>query len=232
MKTITKHLDSIASKGYNIGSVFRDWVSLMLFALAKEEDLYMEVMSRYRNEGEPREADLFAKAFAELMQEMDKESQDVLGGIYMEIVSNWSAKGMGQFFTPIGLCDMMADLTIQEAPDRVVSVADPACGSGRTLISAAKRVHADSEFHATDADSVCAQMCALNMCFFNMNGFVIHGNTLSMKYYDGWMTKRSVYGGSIRRMSDKEVEAYQGNYGEMLKEEVVKQSEQEQLKLW
>ena len=95
MKSVTKHLNQIASKGYNIGTVFRDWVSLMLFALAKEEDLYMEVMNRYRNEGtENREADLFAKAFAELQIEMRKENHDVLGDIYMEIVSNYSAKGM------------------------------------------------------------------------------------------------------------------------------------------
>lgn len=227
MRTITKYLDSIASKGYNIGSIFRDWVSLMLFALAKEEDMYMEIMGRYRNDGKEREADLFAKAFAQLQIEMKKENHDLLGDIYMEIVSNWSAKGMGQFFTPIGLCDMMADLTIQDVPDKSVSVADPACGSGRTLISAAKRTHADSEFHGTDADNVCAQMCALNMCFFNMNGFVIHGNTLSMKYYDGWITRRSVFGGSVRRMSDEEVEAYRTHYGAALKSEAVKKEKYE-----
>lgn len=219
MRSITKNLNQIASEGYNIGQVFRDWVSLMLFSLAKEEDMYLEIMGRYRNEGkENREADLFAKAFGQLQIEMGKENHDILGDIYMEIVSNWSAKGMGQFFTPVNLCEMMADMTIKD-DSKPVSVADPACGSGRTLISAAKRTHADSEFHAVDADNVCAQMCALNMCFFNMNGFVIHGNTLSMKYYDGWITKRSIFGGSVRRMSDKEVKAYHDAYGNMLKNE-------------
>lgn len=230
MKTITKHLDSIASKGYHIGQVFRDWVSLMLFALAKEEDMYMEIMNRYRNDGKETEASLFAKAFADLQNEMSKENHDVLGDIYMEIVSNYSAKGMGQFFTPIGLCQMMADITIQGDVRNPVSVADPAVGSGRTLISAAKRTHCESEFHGTDADNVCAQMCALNMCFFNMNAFIIHGNTLSMKYYDGWFTKRSVFGGQVRRMTDDEVEAYRTNYGDMLKDEAEKK-QGEQLSL-
>ncbi|MDR9419492.1 N-6 DNA methylase [Gracilimonas sp.] len=208
----TKLINQIASKGYNIGSVFRDWVSLMLYALSKEEELYMEVMSRYRNEGEPREADLFAKAFAELQTEMRKENHDVLGGVYMEIVSNWSAKGMGQFFTPVGLCDMMADINIKD-DKKPVSVADPACGSGRTLVSSAKRVHSDSWFHGIDADNVCAQMCALNFCFFNMNGYVIHGNTLSMKFYDGWITNGSAIGGAVRQMSEEEVVQYKKKYG-------------------
>lgn len=219
MKSITNHLKSIATKGYDMGTVFRDWISLMLYALSKDEDLYMEVMNRYRNEGDKgsREADLFAKAFSELLIEMKKENHDILGDIYMEIVSNWSAKGMGQFFTPAGLCGMMADMVIGDAPDSSVSVADPACGSGRTLISAAKKVHADSDFHGTDADKVCAQMCALNMCFFNANAYIIHGNTLSMKYYDGWITRRSVFGGQVRQMTTDEVEAYRDHYGDMLK---------------
>lgn len=222
----TKTLNEISSKGYNIGSVFRDWVSLMLFSLAKEEEMYLEIMGRYRNDGKPREADLFARAFSELMDEMRKENHDVLGGIYMEIVSNWSAKGMGQFFTPIHLCDAMAQLTISDPPDNPVTVADPACGSGRTFISAAKLVNAKSWFHGIDADNVCAQMCALNLCFFNMNGYVIHGNTLSMKFYDGWITNNSLLGGAIRRMKDNEVDDYKNKYGGALK-----QSDEKQLSL-
>ena len=219
----TKTLNEIASKGYNIGSVFRDWVSLMLFSLAKEEKMYMEIISRYRNEGKDREPDLFARAFSELMEEMRKENHDVLGGIYMEIVSNWSAKGMGQFFTPTPICDMMANMTIGDAPERPVTVADPACGSGRTFISAAKRVHNKSWFHGIDADNVCAQMCALNFCFFNMNGYVIHGNTLSMKFYDGWITNNTPIGGAVRRLTDEEVVDYKNVYGGAMKSQEPKQ---------
>ena len=223
MKQATKTLNEIASKGYNIGSVFRDWVSLMLFSLAKEEDMYMEIISRYRNDGEPREADLFARAFGDVMEEMQKENHDVLGGIYMEIVSNWSAKGMGQFFTPVHLCDAMAKLSISDAPDKPVTVADPACGSGRMFISAAKLVDAKSWFHGIDADNVCAQMCALNFCFFNMNGYVIHGNTLSMKFYDGWITNNSPVGGAVRRLTNEEVVQYKKVYGGAIKSQEPKQ---------
>lgn len=219
----TKTLNEIASKGYNIGSVFRDWVSLMLFSLAKEEKMYMEIISRYRNDGQDREADLFSRAFSEIMAEMRKENHDVLGGIYMEIVSNWSAKGMGQFFTPTPICDMMANMTIGEPEDRPVTVADPACGSGRTFISAAKLVHPKSWFYGIDADNVCAQMCALNFCFFNMNGYVIHGNTLSMKFYDGWITNHSSIGGAVRRLTHDEVVHYKNVYGGFIKDEQHKQ---------
>jgi len=209
-----------------MGKVFRDWVRLMLYALQRDDAKYLDVMGRYpndRDKGE-READLFKEAFWLLHDQMAKdremgaEPKEYLGGIYMEIVGNYSAQGMGQYFTPQPVCDMMAQLTIPNTEDEALRVADPACGSGRLLHSAAKLLPTEAHFTGIDLDSICAHMAALNLCFFNMNGVIIHGNALSMKYYNGWIIKRSMLGGKIREMSAEEVEGYRELRGKALKE--------------
>lgn len=203
-KSILKPLDRIASRGYHISSVFRDWVALMLYALCRQEEYYLEVMGRYKNDAEPgkREADYFASAFAGLNIQMAEVNHDLLGDVYMEIAGNYSAKNMGQFFTPHPVCDMMARLSIPNPPEKPVSVSDPACGSARNLISAAKMLNPDSFFVGIDLDTVCVQMAALNCCFFNMNALIFHGNTLEMTFYTAYRTKNSVFGGSVWQLPE------------------------------
>lgn len=216
---ILKPLDRIQSRGYTMSKVFRDWVRLMLLALQRRDEPYLEVMNRYPNDREKgeREADLFADAFAELMHQTQKYSTEMLGDCYMEIAGNYSVQGMGQYFTPQPICDMMASMTIPGSEEEEPRVADPACGSGRLLHSAAKILPATAHFTGVDLDSICAHMATLNLCFFNMNGVIIHGNALSMKYYNGWIIKRTAIGGTIREMSQEELDEYKKVRGDSLK---------------
>lgn len=209
IKRILKPLDSIASRGHHISSVFRDFISLALYALCREEELYLEVMGRYKNDRPKgkREADYFAHALSELLIVTSEENHDVLGDAYMHIAGNYSAKNMGQYFSPHGICDMMADITIGETDKQAPTVIDPACGSGRMLISAAKKLKPEAHFTGIDLDRVCAQMAALNLCLFNMNGIVYHGNGLSLKMYDAYMTQHTALGGRVQRLTDEELEA-------------------------
>lgn len=208
IKEILKPLEQIASRGYHMGSVYRDWVSLVLYSLMRDDDLYLEVMGRYSNDGNKgeREADKFAESFKLLMKWCARENHDLLGDVYMEIATNYDSKSMGQFFTPIPVCDAMAKMTVGTDNDKPVSVADPACGSSRNLISAAKVVHAESFFHGIDLDTVCVRMSAINCCMFNMNAVILHGNTLSMKFFDGYTTKRTPLGGTVRRLTEDELD--------------------------
>lgn len=220
-KQILKPLDRIQSRGYTMSKVFRDWVGLMLYSLKRRDEPYLEVMDRYPNDREKgdREADLFSEAFAELMNQTAKYEQEMLGDCYMEIAGNYSVQGMGQYFTPQPMCDMMAQMTIPGTEEESPTVADPACGSGRLLHSAAKLLPTTAHFTGIDLDSICAHMATLNLCFFNMDGVIIHGNSLSMEYYNGWIIKRSVMGGSIREMSEEELEEYRDLRGEALQAE-------------
>ncbi|WP_441001288.1 N-6 DNA methylase [Fodinibius sp. SL11] len=223
---ILKPLDRIQARGYTMSKVFRDWVRLMLYALQRNDEQYLQVMERYPNEREKgeREADLFTEAYGLLMQKMAKDRKmkanpkEYLGDIYMEVAGNYSVQGMGQYFTPQPVCDMMAQLTIPETDEEAPRVADPACGSGRLLHSAAKLLSTNAHFTGIDLDSICAHMATLNLCFFNMDGVIIHGNALSMEYYNGWITKRSMLGGQIREMTEQEVDEYRELRGEALKE--------------
>ena len=74
------------------------------------------------------------------MVETQKSAHDVLGNIYEQKVSHGHN---GQFFTPQSVCDLMAQITVNEDAK---SISDPACGSGRNLISAAKKVSPDTYF--------------------------------------------------------------------------------------
>jgi type I restriction-modification system DNA methylase subunit len=86
------------------------------------------------------------------------------------------------------------------------TVLDPASGSGRLLVSAAKQIPdgVDAVFYGQDKDSTCAKMTALNLCFFNMDGYAILGDSLLQQRRRVWQTTGSFIGGSIRELGDDE----------------------------
>ena len=97
--------------------MFRDWIDLMLSALQRDDDAYLDTPSRYdrdgdRNRGE-RVPDLFATVFSELMATMDETDRDVLGIAYEEFGMQTDA--FGQHFTPHNVAATMAE--IQTATD-------------------------------------------------------------------------------------------------------------------
>lgn len=101
----------------------------------------------------------------------------------------------GQFFTPQQLCKMMAQLTVAPTKEPV-TIADPACGSGRFFI-AAMPLAPNATFYGTSRDLTCVNMTALNMLTRNANAFVVHANTLSMECFGGYVTRSTALGGII-----------------------------------
>lgn len=69
---------------------------------------------------------------------------------------------------------MMANMIGQGDGD----VYDPVCGSGRTLLSAAK-LNRLRLFVGQDLDLRCVKMTAINLAINGLRGRVIWGNTLS-----------------------------------------------------
>lgn len=201
-KSIIKPLAKMNQRGFEIHRIFGDWLNLMVSALACEEDEYMEVIGRYPNDrSQPdRGIDHLANAFAMLQIEKQKENKDYLGEIFQELVSHGQN---GQFFTPEPVCEMMAKMTVGENLKDGARVCDPACGSGRTLMSLA-RINRYCHFVGIDIDRRCAQMTALNLLFMNVDAIVITGNTLSLDVYGGWVLKRTSIGGAIRKIKPEE----------------------------
>lgn len=200
-KDILKELEAIINRGYSSWNVFEDWLSLMFYALQRNESEYLSVVKKYRNTDSmgTREIDHFCKAFALLMLKMKETNRELLGDLYMQ----WeiSSKYAGQFFTPWNICVMMAQMVRTEGK----KICDPACGSGVMFIAYAKTMtneQLDNKlFVGQDIDFTCVMMCALNLTFFNLNGIVIWGDSLANTQRRIFKTVRSYLGGSIKELS-------------------------------
>ncbi|MBX0326001.1 N-6 DNA methylase [Halomicroarcula sp. F13] len=138
---IVTTLDRIRQRGHSTHTVFRDWVDLMLYALQRRDDPYLDIIDDYRDwtdmdhPGGQRSVDLFAKAFDQLPERMAVTDADVLGAVYEEY--GLSSDAFGQHFTPHPVCELLVDLAgvVDESDtDQRPTDTDPACGSGRLLL--------------------------------------------------------------------------------------------------
>ena len=207
MQEILKLLENIQRIGYNSYQVFDDWLDLMLTSLIGQEEKYLETVRKYDNdrfEHGNRPIDHFATAFGALMTAMERANEDLLGDIY----THWNInnKYAGQYFTPVNICKLIAEMLKPEND----LISDPCCGSGRMLVESCKIMeteHLDKAvFYGQDIDFTCVKMCALNLMFFNLNGYVILGNTLTFEYKRVFQTGRSAMGGVIRELSIDEID--------------------------
>lgn len=211
MKDIIQCLETILRNGYSSFTIFNDWLDLMLFALQRDDEHYLEIVRKYKNDlpqGES-EIDYFCKAFAHLQIEMQKTNDDILGQVYMQW--NMNNKFRGQFFTPKHVASMMAKCLNPKG-----KVLDPCCGSGVMLVEAIKTMDNEtldsSLICGQDIDLTCVKMCALNLLFFNANGYVVWGDSLLMECKKVYQTKRSYLGGSIRELTGEALESFKRSY--------------------
>ena len=115
-----------------------------------------------------------AKSFAIVVEALERNpNQDFLGALYMnlELGNHWK----GQFFTPYAVCECMSRITINDNLQTLkkqewITVNDPACGAGATLVAAAnvfrsQKVNYQTQvlFTANDIDRVVAQMCYIQL---------------------------------------------------------------------
>ena len=95
----------------------------------------------------------------------------------------------GQFFTPYDVCRCMAEITFDPKlhPDMegFISVSDPACGAGATLLAflnVCKRrnicYHNKVLVIAQDIDFIVGLMCYIQCSFMGCAGYVVIGDTL------------------------------------------------------
>lgn len=199
-KQIVDELESIVRCGYSFPVVFQDWLELMVCALIRDDERYLEVMGRYKNDDKEigsRPADFFKNAFHALMDAMSKEFHDYLGEIFQEHVTRGEN---GQFFTPDSACKIMVEIV---APDikEGQSIMDPSCGSGRTLLAATFKER-KAIFYGVDIDIRCVHMTTLNLLFRNVNAAIVWGNTLTLDVWGGYKCNGTVFGGELVRMDE------------------------------
>lgn len=207
-KETWKQLQEVVTFGYSSGEVFSDFVEAVLASLlsmtynlehstfeqfrervqnnafvGEYEDRYMRIVNRYKENKTrkpgSRPADYFKNAWAALQVETEGSQKDVLGDLYE---SQISLGEHGQFFTPESLAQVLTALLGSNEGERVL---EPACGSGRLLIQAAKE-NPYRRFVGIDKSPICARMAVLNMYLFGINADIYQGNTLSMEISFLW----------------------------------------------
>ena len=75
--------------------------------------------------------------------DLTRLSQDVLKGIYQELVDPSDRHDLGEYYTPEWLCDAIVETVLPK--DGFVSVIDPTCGSGSFLYSAIRHLLAHNQ---------------------------------------------------------------------------------------
>lgn len=155
------------------------------------EKKYLDIINSYSK----KEQKLMPQMFVLLVNEYEEnQNQDLLGSLYMEL--NISNKNAGQFFMPYNVCNVMSETVMDRKKmskiihDKgFVSVYDPSCGAGATLISAAnicknelfKKLNYQNHvyFVGQDIDITCVHMAYIQLSMLGLAGYIIHGNTLT-----------------------------------------------------
>jgi type I restriction enzyme M protein len=179
------HLFTSLAGKHRAYQIFDDFLRLSVCGLSygSMETQRMEVLKRY----EPSEQAKLWAMFEALMgvyanKQGTKGWIDPLGTYYEYISSKGHKQDFGQFFTPESLCDLMATLATSEAIPTGKLFNDPACGSGRLLLS----MHAAYPFNylvASDLDFTCVMMAAINLCLHGARGEVIWKDALQPNEY-------------------------------------------------
>ncbi len=179
--------------------IWNDFVTMFACALSnpfdkghydEREALYLKTINQY----DKQEQRLFPElaAYTVLALEENPE-QDFLGGMFMEL--NLGDKKNGQIFTPYHLCDLMARIAGEDVISVVkekgyVTISDPCCGSGATLIAgiheARKQLEKENlnfQNHvfvtAQDIDFTVAMMCYIQLSLLGVASYVKVGNTIT-----------------------------------------------------
>lgn len=196
------------SKAKRLYEVFQDFVFFAAASLRNSvgqldsslmdmdiENEYIKRMQRYEN---LKTREVFGELFY-LLVEMHQAKHlpfDVLGEIYMELeIAN---QHIGQYYTPSPISDVMAGMALQGFQNKVaeqgfITLSDPACGSGATLLSCVKlfiensfRVENTLYIEATDIDRHAALMCYVQLSLWAVPCKIHVGNSLTMEMRETW----------------------------------------------
>lgn len=187
VRELEKMINSFTyNNGFDVSQVFNDFLTYIIHYFtpnAKPLESW-----KYK----PEQTAVFWKMFQEWIRIMERqialhEWYDAFGDLYMSCVaSKMKQQGTGQFFTPTGICDMMADITANNEKFTGKYINDPACGSGRTLLAWHVR-NIGNYLCAEDIDRTCCLMTVCNFIIHGCVGEVICHDSLDPgSFYAGW----------------------------------------------
>ncbi len=187
-------------------NVFQDFVTASAIALynsmyhaPKREKEYLQIIEGYSKE----EIAIFPQLLGTLINLLEAEPRDILGELYMELeLGNQHA---GQFFTPHSVSELMAQIDFDDKlaamQDSFITLSDPACGAGSTLLAFVKLTIAKGYnpaeklwIQAIDIDRTVALMCYMV------------GNSLSAKMRESWFTPAHCLGLWSYRLKNRKMQ--------------------------
>ncbi|QHV99255.1 N-6 DNA methylase [Spirosoma endbachense] len=210
MSAMAKAINALAYK-HGTYNVFADFCEMAAISFSNavdkqqyqgRESRYMEMIKKYSAE----ELNEFPKLLILLANEMEIAPRDVLGELFHELeLHNQHA---GQFFTPYGLCEMMAKMTFDKGIQRTIdekghmTLQEPACGSGAMVIAFAMAMYSYKinyqhclHVSAIDIDIRCVHMTYVQFSLLHIPAVVYAGNTLTMEMRESWYTPAHIMGG-------------------------------------
>lgn len=175
-------LFSFIARKHDAARVFDDFLTLVVCCLARQtqEEWYLNTIRKY----DKNDINIFPKLLGSLFIIYDKaiyngEWCDPLGDFYQEISGKYKKSGMGQFFTPKSLCDIMSQLVLQPG-EFGKNISEPTCGSGRIILSA-NNIAKGNYYVAADLDHMCVKMTCINLAIHGIKAEVHHQNSLTQE---------------------------------------------------
>lgn len=188
--------------------IFSDFVEMAALAFSnvitpdqEREARYLKIVSTYEKE----EVAEFPKLLALTVDALEPGGRDFLGEAFMslELGSHWH----GQFFTPIDVCRMMAEMTIDAGVEEMIrergffTVQEPAAGAGAMVIALAdvlrvRKINPQQTMHVTaiDVDATAAHMAYVQFSLLHIPAIVHVGNTLTLETRASYRTPAHVLG--------------------------------------
>ena len=200
---ISKEILSIAGR-YTPYNIFADWIECCALSIVNtvtaihgqiwqdREKQYNAIMQKYNEE----ERSKFPVLFNILVEELENDPRDVLGEAFMR--GGLGSDEGGQFFTPFSISRMMSEISVS-APEEgeKVSLSEPSCGSGGSIIAAALTLKdMGANFQKTmkvvaqDLDWRCVYMCYVQLSLMGIDAICVQGDTLIDPYHKGYPERR------------------------------------------
>lgn len=191
-KTIKILSDFAYGNGRDQSLVFTDFLDYLIGTFSVENIVSHRANMAWVFDDKRKEESPLFEAMVRWIEKTDEGIRnegcfDFFGELYEEMfLGKTKASNMGQFFTPMPLCRIMAKCMIPGVASRV---GEPSCGSGRNVLA----MFAESDktkyqyYVCEDLDPVSVKMCALNMMIHGMFGCVIcHDSLIPGSFHFGY----------------------------------------------
>lgn len=199
-KHILKQIGRMSGK-FNTYTIFNDWIVMLGLSIAnsvtaihgkvynEREEWYKSIMNKYNKE----EFDAFAEMTAYLVESLEEEMTDVLGGVFM--LSGAGNDRLGQFFTPFHLSELNARIALDkmDLTEEKLKINEPSSGGGGMIIAVAKVLREmgidyqkKMEVVAQDLDWNGVFMSYVQFSLLGIDAIVVQGDTLIEPYVKGY----------------------------------------------